>query len=183
MTEDHPARSPELEQCIEDALDALDRYRVGWFEALRQDAVETFPRLSRWRQCHIGCRVPVMDMVVRPLRRNLTTVAESFMNEAARVLAAETGGSAPTLELAGRGIDLRLQLEPSEVDFVFKRGWIQGIIQARRQFEHDMMAHVENVYQVRIRAHLSALLDAIIEAMEAYDSSSVSTAEPFVGGG
>ena len=173
MTEPTPNHSPELQTCINNALDALDRHRIGWFEAVRQDAVETFPRLSRWRQSQIGCRVPVMDMVVGPLRRNLTMVAESFVTQAAKIITAETGGSIPAMELAGRGIDVRLELEPKNIEFVFKRGWMQGSVSARRQFEQDMMDHIENLYRTHIRSHLANRIDAIIAVMKSSNPTAI----------
>ena len=148
-----------------DALAELDGHRLGWFEATRQDAVESFPRLGRWRQSYHGIRVPVMDMVIRPLRRNLRMVAENFAADAALILSSETGRSAPSLELAGRGVELDLFLDPTEVDFVFKRGWLQASVPARRQFEDRMMVHFEAVYNSLIRAHLKSLMDEVLIAM------------------
>jgi hypothetical protein len=147
------------------ALDELDQHRLGWFEAVRQDAAETFPRLGRWRQCRVGCRVPVMDMVVGPLRRNLRTVAERFVTDAAKILSSERGCSAPILELAGRGINLSLIIDPQAADFQFRRGWLQGTIAARRKFEEDMMIHLEAVYHAEIRSHLQHLMNEITQAM------------------
>ena len=147
------------------ALDELDQHRLGWFEAVRQDAAETFPRLGRWRQCRIGCRVPVMDMVVGPLRRNLRTVAERFVTDAAQILSSERDCSAPILELAGRGINLSLIIDPQAADFHFRRGWLQGNIASRRQFEDELMIHLEAVYHAEIRSHLQHLMKEITHAM------------------
>ena len=101
---------------MEQALQELDAHRLGWFQAVRQDAVETFPRLSWWRQCRIGCRVPVVDMVIGPLRRNVRTVAEHFVSDAAVIMAQESDRSAPILELVGRGVELDWIVDPTEAN-------------------------------------------------------------------
>jgi hypothetical protein len=165
MTEESHAPSKAVQERIEAALVELDGHRHGWFKAVQQDAVESFPRLSRWHQTRHGCRVPVMDMVIGPLRRNLRMVAESFVTDTAIILARENGRSAPALELAGRGVELELIVDPIEVDFVFRRGWLQGIIQARRKFEEQLLIHLEAVYQAEIRSHLEGLLYETLEAM------------------
>lgn len=146
-------------------MQELDEHRLGWFQAVRQDAVETFPRLGWWRQCRIGCRVPVVDMVIGPLRRNVRTVAEKFISDAAVILAQESGQSAPSLELIGRGIELDWIVDPTEADFVFRRGWMQRNVPARRAFEEELLIHLEGTYRTLIRSQLKRLMDEVIEAM------------------
>jgi hypothetical protein len=166
MNEEQDEYSSAIQQRLEQALAELDEHRLGWFSAIRQDAAETFPRLSRWHQSRHGCRVPVMDMVIGPLRRNLRMVTERFVADAAIVLARESGRSAPVLELAGRGVELGLIMDPAEVDFVFKRGWIQGSVPARRKFEEEMMIHLEAIYRSEVRTHLFQLLHQTLRAMQ-----------------
>ena len=151
---------------MNNALNELDEYRSGWFQAVRQDAVETFPRLGWWRQCRIGCRVPVVDMVIAPLKRNLRTVAQGFITDAAELLSHETGQSAPSLELVGRGVELEWWVDPTEADFVFRRGWMQSSVPARRQFEDELLIHLEATYRTLVRAQLHSLMVQIIEAMQ-----------------
>jgi len=162
---------------MELALSELDNHRSGWFQAVRQDAVETFPRLSWWRQCRIGCRVPVVDMVIGPLRRNLRTVAERFVTDAASILARETGRSAPSLELAGRGVELEWLVDPAEADFVFRRGWMQSSVPARRQFEDELLIHLEATYRTIVRSQLYCLMEQVIEEMRKVESDLASEAK------
>jgi hypothetical protein len=166
MIEQTSEYSSAIQQRLEVALTELDEHRKGWFKAVQQDAVESFPRLSRWQQTRHGCRVPVMDMVINPLRRNLRLVAESFVADAAVILAHESSRSAPALELAGRGVDLELIVDPVAVDFVFRRGWLQRNVPARRKFEDQMLVHLEAIYQTEVRSHLEQLLYSTLEAMQ-----------------
>ena len=166
MLDTSPNHSDALIARMEQALQALDEHRLGWFQAVRQDAVETFPRLGWWRQCRVGCRVPVMDMVINPLRRNVRRVAEEFVSDAAIILAQDSGRSAPNLELIGRGIELDWIADPTEVDFTFHRGWLQGNVPARRAFEADLLIHLEGIYRSLVRSQLKRLMDEIVEAMQ-----------------
>lgn len=153
--------SAELASLATRLLDQLDRESKVWAEALRQDAIESAPRLGWWHQIRRGVRLPIRDLYLSHAGRLSVRLARQFVEEGAAIRAAHTGEGLPRLILAGQGRVRPLEVADRAVDPTIHRLWNEAELPWRQRFDRELVAAVANVHQQILRAHLSATITDI----------------------
>lgn len=159
-----PGRPPDVQARVNAVLTTLDARQDQWAQAVRQDSVEAVSRLPWMQKVRDGVRVPVHDMYLVPLKRVVTRMVRTFVDETAPDVAAFLGCSAAELVLAGKGAMSDMPLEPGTGDIILKRGWSEGELAFRLRFEQTVRDHVAAVYHQTLRQHLGEELEAVSRA-------------------
>ena len=97
-----PTAPPDIQAAVSSALAELDKRHRAWSDAVRQDAVESAPRLGWWLLVRRGCRIPAFDLYTVPMRRAVDTISRRFIEEGAPQVARHLGKSPASLIMAGK---------------------------------------------------------------------------------
>ena len=153
-----------LAPMVEAAIEALRAESRAWAEGLRQDAVESAPRIGRLRQNTAGVRVPVHALYFVHSRRRAEAAARALVERAAAQQARPGTASAARLMLIGNGLLEALPERPVDLDITVKRDIFEAEGPWRRRFESTVRAQVEHVQEALLVAHLRALGEALVIA-------------------
>jgi hypothetical protein len=143
------------------AVDELGERHLEWADAARQDAIESVRRMSRWHLVRRGCRVPVHDLYFVSMRRAAELLARRFIDQAAPPTAAYLGLQDAELVLAGKGCIEALDPPNSQTDLTVSQGLWEPRLDFVVRFEVELNAHLEHLYQDRVRPHLAATIERI----------------------
>ena len=147
-------------------LHQLDHDSKVWAEALRQDAIESAPRLGWWHQVRRGIRLPVRDLYLSHAGRLVVRLARQFVEEGAAIRAAHTGEGQPRLILAGQGVVRPLDVADRAIDPTIHRSWNESELPWRQRFDRELGEAVAQVHEQILRSHLSATLSEIQRVWE-----------------
>ena len=103
-------------------------------------------------------------MYVVPVKRLMTDLIRSFIDDVSVEVSAYLRCSASELVLVGRGVLDELEVTSVQVDPVMKRWWNESELDFRLRFEADVQREVAEVYRSVLRPHLGAQLETVARA-------------------
>ena len=156
-----PLGPPDVQSLADRAIDDLTKRHIEWADAARQDAIESVRRMSRWHLVRRGCRVPLHDLYFVSMRRAAELLARRFIDQAAPPTAEYLGLQAAELVLAGNGCIEALDPPRAQTDHTVMQGMWEARLDFVMRFEVELNAHLEHLYQDRVRAHLAATIERI----------------------
>lgn len=156
-----PAAPTALDAIVERAVAMLRADCAHWAQGLRQDAVESAPRIGWLRQISPGVRVPVHALYFVHGRRRLEAASRWLIEAAASELAARSGRSSARLVLIGHGLLRPPEFSPAQLDITLKRGLFEAEVTWRRRFEAAVIAETTRVTEQIFVASLRALAAAL----------------------
>lgn len=146
------ARDQAFTALVEAAAQRLRAETRTWAEGLRQDAVESAPRIAWWRLVWNGLRVPVHAMFYQHARRRLDLCVAGLARDTALLYGAEVDA----LQAEGARA-IRPAARPATLDLWLRRGLWEGEVPWRRRLEATLLTRLD---EVREREIIDALLVA-----------------------
>ena len=146
-------------------VELLDKRAPLWEAAMRQDAIESITKLS-WSQTRRGCRVPVFDLYVIPMRRSAVHLVKQFLEHASVEVAATLGRPVDELKEVGFRCTSKLNLSAEEMDVTIARDFWEARVTYRVRFEEELQTHTNQVYSTHVRPFLTDQIEAILTAWQ-----------------
>ena len=146
-------------------IELLDKRAPLWEDAMRQDAIESLAKLS-WTQMRRGCRVPVFDLYVIPMRRSVDHLVKQFLEHASVEAAATLGRPVDELKEVGLGCTSKLDLSAADMDITIARDLWEARVTYRVRFEEELQSHTNQVYSTHVRPFLTNQIEAILTAWQ-----------------
>ena len=139
------ARELAFTALVEAAAARLRAETRTWAEGLRQDAVESAPRIAWWRLVWTGLRVPVHAMFYQHARRRLDLCVASLARDTALLYGAEVDALQAE---AARAIGPAVR--PAALDLLLRRELWEGEVTWRRRLEATLLDHLAEVRERQI---------------------------------